>query len=657
MTRAIILSSMALVAAICLGSSSWGGTQADECFRRAIAAEQAGDKAERDRQLAEALQADPQHKLARWYSGQVLHNGQWQSPTEIGRTVGSDPRWQEYQRRVDTADDTLAAHAELARWCRTQGLELEQKWHWIHVLRHDRANREALGALGLRIYRGSYASPEQIAAAEAGERSAKMAFKHYSDQLKSAMREAERTDGSQRSSALENISHINDPAAVPAIVEIVLADVKNEKRVLEKLGVEKGEALLRQMQLAAIKALADMPENVATQSLLQVAMYASDKDVREQAARQLRHREPTSYMPQLMAALSAPIELEISVHTLPNGQITVYEDFTEKGPTATRKHSRASSFLTQHVNFHTNDDFRGGSRTRISAVWSENWRDMANASAQVANTQDQVELENAVREERNARIERVLELATGKELGDDPEAWWNDWKDYNELYTPEVLPVAETEEQYDYSRYIEHYTRSSTRPAGERASGTMASTPERGRGMPSRNMTSMPAGGPRSCFAAGTPVWTQAGPVAIEKIQTGDFVLSQNPHTGELDYRPVLLTTTTPDNPTLQLAINDETIVTTGGHRLWEVDRGWRMARQLKPGGRLSSTSGAAELLATQKGGAMTVYNLEVGEFHTFFVGRSRVLVHDSTCPEPTINVLPGISPRSELSPAELALR
>ena len=45
---------------------------------------------------------------------------------------------------------------------------------------------------------------------------------------------------------------------------------------------------------------------------------------------------------------------------------------------------------------------------------------------------------------------------------------------------------------------------------------------------------------------AGTLVWTASGPVAVEKVQRGDLVLSQDVDTGELSFKPVLRTTTRP---------------------------------------------------------------------------------------------------------------
>lgn len=45
-----------------------------------------------------------------------------------------------------------------------------------------------------------------------------------------------------------------------------------------------------------------------------------------------------------------------------------------------------------------------------------------------------------------------------------------------------------------------------------------------------------------SCFAAGTMIETADGDRPIEEIQIGDLVLSANPETGEIAYKPVVNT-------------------------------------------------------------------------------------------------------------------
>lgn len=647
---------LATVSVTVLSPTSYGESAsrtADQVFKEALWADQNGDATRRDSLLVEALLLEPDHHLARWYSGQVMHAGQWRKLDAAEKAVSSDSSWQDYRQRVDSSNDTLGDHAQLARWCQAQGLKPQEQWHWFNVLRHEPGNREALGHLGVRHYQGGYHTPEQIAAFEASQKQAKRDFEQHSKYLKTAMRTAERTEGTERTKAIGQIASVSDPAAIQPIVETVLADVKNERRILSKMGQTRGEEFLREMQFAAVTALSNIPDHEATLRLLEVGLYASDTQVRGEAASMLRYREPTSYMPMLMAGLAAPIELEFTVSTLPNGQITVFEDYSEAGPLSEKRHTRTSTFLTQHVNIHTHDnttlDNRGRRQTSrstsVSGVWSEQWRDMANAAAQVSSSQSEVELENALRKERNARIECVLEAASGKELGEEPQAWWSDWKEYNEISVPDDTPVDYTEESYDYTEYYEHETYSQSQPVVEARPVTVRRGP----------MQAAPTGG-YECFQAGTPVWTQAGPVRIEELRPGDFVLSQNPHTGELSYRPITRTTTTPEASLLKLSIGEDSIVSTGGHRFWRSGTGWRMAKQLYAGDAVFSARGSIDIQKIDKAEAGSAYNLEVAEFHTYFVGKNRLLVHDYTCPEPTINKMPGVSPRTEVA-SQLAAR
>src|SRR5262249_28316342 len=95
-----------------------------------------------------------------------------------------------------------------------------------------------------------------------------------------------------------------------------------------------------------------------------------------------------------------------------------------------------------------------------------------------------------------------------------------------------------------------------------------------------------------SCFAAGTPVWTENGPVPIESVQVGDRVLAQEIQSGELTYRPVLVTTVNPPKDLLSLRVGDESIVCTKGHRFWTSGSGWMKARDLAPQTLLHTVTG-----------------------------------------------------------------
>ena len=81
-------------------------------------------------------------------------------------------------------------------------------------------------------------------------------------------------------------------------------------------------------------------------------------------------------------------------------------------------------------------------------------------------------------------------------------------------------------------------------------------------------ITSVPAicsTDPLSCLAAGTPILTDAGPVAVEKIKVGDRVLSQDAETGELAYKPVLHTTVRLNAELVKLELFDGTITCSVG--------------------------------------------------------------------------------------------
>jgi hypothetical protein len=225
--------------------------------------------------------------------------------------------------------------------------------------------------------------------------------------------------------------------------------------------------------------------------------------------------------------------------------------------------------------------------------------------------QQQVAVDNANTQARNFRIKQVLKAATGWDidLSAEPEVWWQAWRDENELYYDE----ASQPQIQSYDPYVQQYY--------------------------------FPPPAMMSCFPAGTPVWTQAGPAPIETISLGDMVLSQDPTTGKLAYRPVLDTTVRPPSATVALSVNDETIVATLGHRFWINGRGWEMAKFLKADSPLHALDGAAHLISVQPSpeGKQVAHNLTVDEFHTYFVGASRLLVHDNSCPRPTLAAIPGM--------------
>ena len=137
-----------------------------------------------------------------------------------------------------------------------------------------------------------------------------------------------------------------------------------------------------------------------------------------------------------------------------------------------------------------------------------------------------------------------------------------------------------------------------------------------------------------SCFVAGTPVRTGQGLAPIERIQPGDLVLSQDVTTGALGFRPVLRIHHNPPNRTVRIKLSDNQVVVPSiYHRFWLSGRGWAQARDLKPGDVLRALGGTLQVVSAEPGAAEPVYNLDVADNRSFFVGKSDVLVHDNTLP------------------------
>ena len=138
------------------------------------------------------------------------------------------------------------------------------------------------------------------------------------------------------------------------------------------------------------------------------------------------------------------------------------------------------------------------------------------------------------------------------------------------------------------------------------------------------------------CFVAGTEVLTDRGLVPIEEIQVGDLVWAENPDTGEKALKPVLQLFVSETHELVRLLIEDEIILATPGHPFHVKGKGWVQAFDLEPGDLVTQKDGK---LATVYGiwyiyseNPVTVYNFEVADFHTYFVGDDALLVHNKGC-------------------------
>jgi Pretoxin HINT domain len=142
------------------------------------------------------------------------------------------------------------------------------------------------------------------------------------------------------------------------------------------------------------------------------------------------------------------------------------------------------------------------------------------------------------------------------------------------------------------------------------------------------------AGGTPSapCFAAGTLVTLGDGSrKAIEMVDVGDLVLSQREDGGALGAQRVShIWEHTVERTLLLTFCNGQQLETTKEHRFHLDGGGFVSAGKLRPGAALNTPANNVVLRDAKERSATTqVYNLEVENFHTYFVGDNLVWVHN----------------------------
>lgn len=137
-------------------------------------------------------------------------------------------------------------------------------------------------------------------------------------------------------------------------------------------------------------------------------------------------------------------------------------------------------------------------------------------------------------------------------------------------------------------------------------------------------------------FAAGTPVLTPDGHVSIEELDIGDLVLARDEQTGEVDWRPIADVISSQGKPVLELELETadgtrDIIAATANHPMWQADHGWVDAGDVEVGAQLltADESTAVVVAVRSRAAPEAVYNFEVEELHTYFVGDSEAWVHN----------------------------
>ena len=136
-----------------------------------------------------------------------------------------------------------------------------------------------------------------------------------------------------------------------------------------------------------------------------------------------------------------------------------------------------------------------------------------------------------------------------------------------------------------------------------------------------------------SMMQAGTLVATKSGLVPIEDIQPGDLVWATDEETGETALKEVVQTFRNETEEWVHVKVNGEEITCTPMHPFYVPKKGWTSAVDLRAGDILVMLNGEYvvieqvqhELLESP----VAIYNFEVADFHTYYVGEKSVLVHN----------------------------
>ena len=140
------------------------------------------------------------------------------------------------------------------------------------------------------------------------------------------------------------------------------------------------------------------------------------------------------------------------------------------------------------------------------------------------------------------------------------------------------------------------------------------------------------------CFVEGTLVQTNDGLKPIESISPDMLVYASDPETGKIESHKVVQTFVNETDELTYISLsNGEEIVTTPTHPFYAPAYGWTAAIDLRAGDILVTVNGERIVIEQVKHelleSPITVYNFEVEDLHTYFVGSCGVLVHNACQP------------------------
>jgi hypothetical protein len=611
-----VLTKWAVGAAIVAASWQWAlSVQAATKAERAEAARLVDETLRREARegiddrrevLRPALELTPACEAAYGPSGFAydVKRKEWLLPSEIQELAAKDGQLAAYRAARAKFPDTEKGQAQLARWCARRKLDDQARAHWTKVLSFNPEQAEARRQLGFQKVNGTWLGQQEIADARAKVSDFQSSLTRWGRKLEDALKRLGGPNRQASDVARQELKRIKVPDAVPAI-EVVFCANGGE---YAPLGVE----LLKEMKAAQ-----------AAAALTWLAAFSPWKPVQAAATAALKDQSPHDYVPLLLGAMRTLIQSSFSLYSTPDGGFllrrALYADGPEQRQLAYYDYNATPQLqpstqsvgirklqqnpaLMRDYNRLTAEDQKRQQQDMIAA--------QAKIMAQIRVQQATFATQNANTQKMNSQLCSILTAATGDSQPTTPDDWYSWWDDYNEISQQGDKPFLIT-----YQARWEPVV-------------TVAQAP---------SLTC-------SCLVAGTPVWTELGPAPVEQIKVGDRVLACDCDSGQLMLKPVLKTIINPGKEIFRLHTKNETLEVTGGHVFWVAGKGWIKARQLQPEMRFHTLKGTVDLSKIEQHGKQDTYNLVVADYHSYFVGKEKILTHDNTIRKPTNCVVPGLT-------------
>lgn len=641
------------------------GRDPDAHVRLALWCESRGLSAERAHHLAMAVLTDPTHATARALMGLVEFQGKWRRPDDVSKQVQDDTALQAtldtYAARRAETPDTAADQWKLALWCEEQGLTDQARAHLARVVQLEPSREAAWKRLGYRKVQGRWTTDEQLAQGKEIARLQDEGDRRWKPLLETWKSWLDREG--QRAEAEQLLSGVEDPWAARSVMAVFANGSAAD-------------------QARAVQLLGQIDAPAASMGLAQLAVFSPSAEVRRAATETLLHRDAREFSGPLVAMVRKPLKYEVRPVGGPGSPGVLYVEGQEfdvrrfygvagapplegfRNPVAGETLqwgpdgnpywvmtylppdpaiAAITSDMARALQANPRDAVRivsdaaqtagqiptpplvfadaGGMVGYATRNTLDGWYpnginvrpallnvDLANQEMQrraTLNARERlnadiqsIERSNAAATQLNERVIPVLQAVSGLDIQDDPAAW-NTWR-LDQVGIQVARGTSQPKPVLDQMVIAQ--------PIYLRAT-------------------------PTSCFGAGTLVWTRDGRAPIETLQVGDLVLSQDPRSGALAYQAVEAVHHNPPATTFQVTIGDDTIISSTIHRFWVAGRGWVMARDLKVGDEIRTVGGVQPVLAIEPGDLQPVYNLDVAETRSFFVGETGSLVHDHSVP------------------------